>query len=159
PAGLEAANRAAVRALRSASQPVNAGRSKRVLTGSAPRCRTWQIRFGACTRGAGRLPQVRQALLHLRHALLELVMVGSTVSQLIHLSAQPGKFSLDLGKTTGEPGAFWRRALADLAYLPGQLADVPFDLIEPFTQFHVFRGGALLRPHHHGPVALVRGDP
>src|SRR5262249_17482438 len=70
-----------------------------------------------------------------------------------------GKFRLDMGKTTGKPGAFWRWAFADLVYLPGQQAEVLFDLIEPLGQFDILRGGALLRPDNHCPVALVRDEP
>ena len=86
-------------------------------------------------------------------------MVRDAVSQFIHLSAEPGKFGLNVSKTTGKLSALWRRALADLANLPGQLADVPFDLVEPPAQLHVFGGWAFLRPEHHRPVALMRGEP
>lgn len=85
-------------------------------------------------------------------------MVRDAVSQFIYLSAEPGKFGLNVSKATGEVSALWRRALADLANLPGQLADVPFDLVEPLAQLHVFGGWAFLWPEHYRPVALMRGE-
>jgi hypothetical protein len=105
------------------------------------------------------LAQVLQILLHLSHAMFELVVADNAVSQLIYLSAEPGKLSLDLGKTTGELSPFWRWAFAYLANLLGQLADVPLDLVEPLVQLHVFGGGTLLWPEHDRPVALMRSEP
>jgi hypothetical protein len=61
------------------------------------------------------------------------------------LAPKPGKFGLDLGETVAEPGSLLRRAFADLVYLPGQLANVSFDLVEPVAQFHEFGGGAFIR--------------
>jgi hypothetical protein len=85
--------------------------------------------------------------------------LAARCAQLIQLASEPGKFCLHLGEPIGEPGSFLRWAFADLVYLPGQVADVSFDLVEPLAQFYVFRGGALIRADHHRPVALVRGKP
>ena len=91
--------------------------------------------------------------------MLELVVIRGAAGQLVHLVAEPGKVGLDLGETAGRPSGLRRRFFADPAHLPGQLADVAFDFVEPLAQFHVFSRGAFLRPEHHRPVALMRGEP
>jgi hypothetical protein len=141
------------------SRRVSAGRSSHELPGSAPPCKTWKITSGACVEKAARSAQVRKFLIHLRHPLPEFVLLAARWAQFIQLASEPGKFGLDLGEPVGEPGSFLRWAFADLVYLPGQLADVSFDLVEPVAQFHVFRGGAFIRAKHNRPMPLVGGEP